>query len=154
MPLLGVLFGALFLYISTRNFSTAKIFTFDFLFMFLIGGILLGWFGYIIVLSLWNPWRGALEINKLNKTVIVRDFLKSEIIDFRDVASVFYEIVDISRPKQKYGILKIKKKNNEIVDCLIINSSNFIDTADSVDLNIIQTARKIRDKVITVVKEK
>lgn len=152
IPVLGVFFGALFLYISAHNFSKDKIFTFDFVFMFLTGLILLAYFGYIIALTFWKSRRGALEINKSARTVVVRDFLKSEIIEFKDVVSVFYEISDNSRLKEKYGTLKIKKKNNEIVDCLIINSSEFIDT-EGADLNLIQTARLIRDKVIAILKE-
>lgn len=155
MPLLGVLIGFLLLLISYKNLEIESLLSFDFIFFFTLGCVLLWWFGRIFMMSLWNPPKGLIEVKKIEKLVIVRDFMKADIIPISEISSIYYVVEEDrkSKPKEKYGMLKIKKKNNEILDCIVINSSKFIDTGNDVDLDIIMSSRGIRDGLLKVIRE-
>ena len=145
--LIGLLLGILLLYVDSFNYTIEKLYTFRFWLLLLVGGFLTIYFLYILTLSFYNPLKGIIEVDKSNQEIIIRNFFKKEKVKFSSIGTMFCEITETKNPRQKYGMLIIKKLNGEKVECFIIRSSIPIDLGRKIDKNIIDTTNQIKKSI-------
>jgi hypothetical protein len=144
--IIGFAVGVLFTWISISKLSKNTDFSFSYL-MLPIGFWLLYHFGKLIIFGLYNPSSGILSLNLLNNSVTIRDSFKKETFQMEEMQGLYVEVVTQRRPKQLFGMLKMKLKSQPDIDCFIIRSNNAVDERKA-ENEIYQTAAKLRERIM------
>ncbi len=152
LPFLGIVLGVMILYVVFKDFENNDLEQFSFWFLLVIGGLLAIWFLYFAVIALYSPSKGILQVDKINKEIIIRDFMKVKKIHFTDVHTIYMDLIKESRPKQKYGMLIIGTEEGEKHECFIIRSSMSFDLGRGVDKDIYDTAKTIKKAIYDFMK--
>lgn len=140
--LLSFLLGLLLLIVSFRTFDFDR--TNSWLILLVSIGLTL--FGtYMLIAGFYNPTKGVLQIDKTRQILIIRDLLKTEIIENKSIANVTYDIKTQTRPRMLYSMLSLRLCDGTLKECFIIRSSPFIDTGRQGDKEIHSISRKLRD---------
>ena len=144
--IIGFAVGALFTWISVSNLSENIEFSYSYL-MLPIGFWLLYHFGKFLILGLYNPSSGILSLNHSNDSVTIRDSFKKETFQMQEMQGLYVEMVNERRPKQLFGMLKMKLKSQSDIDCFIIRSNNAVNERKA-ENEIYQTAAKLRERIM------
>lgn len=147
MYLIGLSLGILLLYVDLYGFNIDKLYTFNFWILLLVGGFLTIWFLYMMILGLYNPIKGVLQVNKSDDVIIIRDFLKEDRIPISSIRTMYCEIIESNKPRQKYGMFMIGMQNGNKIECFIIRSSISIDLGRKIDKDIYDTANQIKKTI-------
>jgi len=126
----AIIIGVLLLSSSLYRFDSDDISKWVILF---IGAALLIFGLLMIMMGLFNPRNGILQIQHDINKVIIRDFFKTNKIDLEDITGFFYEIKTVRKPKQLYAEIFLKKYDNEKIICFIVRSNSFIDLKRNVE---------------------
>ncbi|HEX3009781.1 MAG TPA: hypothetical protein VHO90_19420, partial [Bacteroidales bacterium] len=141
--ILGLVAGILLLYVAFKDFTKESLSSFNFWMMLVAGGVLGGWFLYIIIMSLYNPSKGVLQVDKARQVMIVRDFLREETIPLSQIHCMYCKIDESYRPRQKFGMFIVGKKTGEQLECFIVRSSIPLDLGKRIEKDIYDTSRKL-----------
>lgn len=155
--LLGIAMGLLVLFAKIKNFEIENLYSFGFWFVTVVGGFLLCYFMYLIILGLYKPLNGVLQVDALKKEIIISDFLKKEIIKFSEIGTMYCEMVDEQnhdQARQLYGMFTIKKNGGETLECFIIRSSISVDIGRKVNKDIMDTAKQIKTRIFSFISSK
>lgn len=150
--LIGASLGILILYVLVEKFSVDQLSTIKFWFVLLMALWLTGYCLYILFLGLMNPRDGLIQINKSKGIMIIRDFMKKEIVEISSIASIYCEITEVHKPKQKYGMFTIGTKDGKKIECFIIRSAIPIDFGRDIDKDIYETTRKLRSRIMEYIR--
>lgn len=138
--LLSLVIGGLLLTIAIYKFSFDNITNW----LMLLGGFGLTIFSFVMILmSLYNPRNGILEIRHDIEKVVIRDFLKKELIDIDDIVGFYYKLETVYKPKQRYAIIYLKTYSNEKIDCFIIRSHYSLDKTREVEKELHKVSKSI-----------
>jgi hypothetical protein len=146
--MIGAALGILILYVLVEKFSVDQLSTIKFWFVLVMAGWIAGYCLYILVLGLWNSRDGLIHINKPQGTMIIRDFMKKEIVEISSIASIYCEIAEVHKPKQKYGMFTIGTKDGKKIECFIIRSAMPFDMGRKIDKDIYNTTLKLRSRIM------
>jgi len=145
--LMGLSLGILLLYLAINRFGIDKVYTFNFWFFLIFGGFLIIWCLLMLIFGFYSPQKGILQINRNNNEIIIRDFLKTVKINSSSVRTMYCELIDSNRPRQKYGMFIIGLQNGDKIECFIIRSTIPIDLGRKLDKDILDTANQIKKKI-------
>jgi hypothetical protein len=155
--LLTFLLGLLLLYVSHSFFVTENVRNLN----AWVTGVTGLWFflfgGYLLVMAAHNPGNGIFEVDKKKRVLVIRDFLKSEIMAWGDVVLVFYKIERNLRPTSaasKYAIIGLKLKDGNTKECFIVRSHIPFDIGRKVDKDLHIVSRALKDRVSNSMKVK
>lgn len=152
--ILGLALGLLFTYIAADRFEIDKLSDYSFWLLTIVGLGLSGFFLFLIVGGLYKPIKGILQVDKNNKSVVIRDLFKNEVVQSEEITSLFCEIITKAKPMQKFGMMYLQTNSGEKKECFIIRSSIPIDLGRKVDKDILDTANVIKNKVYTALNNK
>ena len=150
--IVGFLFGLMTLYVVFKDFSTDIIYTFKFWFLFSIGLFLSCYLLYTLILALYSPRSGIIQVNRQKGEIIIRDFLKKQVLEISSIASIYCEINKTKRPKQNYGMFIIGTKNGKRIECFIIRSSIPIALDKKIEKDIYDTTTKLRTRIMEFIR--
>jgi hypothetical protein len=120
--------------------------------MIIVSCWITGYGGYSLILGLYNPRMGILTVDKKNKTIIIRSFIKSERIKTERVSSIQYEIKKSIHPRMLYSTLYLNITDKKRIDCFIIRSSIPFDVTQGIEVNIHMISRKIRNRILEAIR--
>jgi len=146
--ILSFALGLLLFYTSFKTFAVTNISSWVvliFALVFLIFSVL------AITAGLYSPRRGVFQIDKTNKEIIIRDFLKSEKIKTNMIKSVSYELIENRKPRSIFSMLYLRLIDGKKKDCFIIRSAIPFDIGRVVNKDIHSVSRKLRDVIMNVI---
>ena len=148
--ILSFVIGLLLFYASFKTFVATTISSW----VLLIFGLVFLIFGaYAFTVGLYRPRRGVFQLDKTEKEIIIRDFLKSKKIKANVIKSVSYELKEINKPKSIYSMLYLILIDGQKKDCFIIRSAIPFDIGREVEKDIHTVSRQLRDVIISVIKK-
>ena len=150
--MIGASLGILILYALVAKFSVDQLSTVKFWFVLIMAGWITVYCLYILFLGLMNPRDGLIQINKPKGIMIIRDFMKKEIVEISSIASIYCEITEVHKPKQKYGMFTIGRKDGKKIECFIIRSAIPIDLGREIEKDIYETTRKLRSRIMEYIR--
>ena len=146
--ILSFVIGLLLFYTSYKTFSATTI-TSWVLLIFALVFLIFG--AYAIIAGFYRPRRGVIQIDKVKKEIVVRDFLKSEKIKNNAIKLVAYELKENSKPKSIYSMLYLRLVSGKKIDCFIIRSSIPFDLGREVEKDLHSVSRQLRDVIMNTI---